>query len=115
MAEFTGVGVGSQMAIGKLRFLAIQEEKPKEKGVPVSKNDEKALFLRAKDLALKQQSTLYEKAKKEIGEREAEIFKIHAMLLEDEDFNESILSLIEAKISSNLLSFSILASTSDFL
>ena len=46
MAEFTGVGVGSQMAIGKLRFLAIQEEKPKEKGVPVSKNDEKALFLR---------------------------------------------------------------------
>ena len=95
MTEFTGIGIGSQMVSGKLRFLVAEEEKPKENGVPVSKNDEKALFLRAKDLTLAQQGRLYEKAKKEIGEREAEIFKIHAMLLEDEDFNEGILSLIE--------------------
>ncbi len=49
---------------------------------------------KAKDTVLKELDTLYQKALKEAGEEDAEIFQIHAMMLEDEDFSGAITSML---------------------
>lgn len=40
---------------------------------------------------------LYEKALKEVGEANAAIFEVHQMMLEDEDYNESVRNIIESQ------------------
>ncbi|MBO4452720.1 MAG: phosphoenolpyruvate--protein phosphotransferase, partial [Clostridia bacterium] len=40
---------------------------------------------------------IHDKALKEVGEANAEIFDIHIMMLDDEDYNESITSIIETQ------------------
>ena len=42
-------------------------------------------------------NALYEKALKEVGETGAAIFEVHGMMLEDDDFNDSIKNMIEAQ------------------
>ncbi|MBE7015526.1 MAG: phosphoenolpyruvate--protein phosphotransferase, partial [Ruminococcaceae bacterium] len=49
----------------------------------------------ARDKAKMELEVLYYKATKEIGEAEAQIFSIHQMMLEDADYNQSVLSIIE--------------------
>ena len=41
---------------------------------------------------------LYEKAVKEVGEASAAIFEVHQMMLEDEDYNESIENIITTEM-----------------
>ena len=41
---------------------------------------------------------LYEKAVKEVGEASAAIFEVHQMMLEDEDYNESIENIITTEL-----------------
>ena len=49
----------------------------------------------AKELATQQLQEIYEKALKEVGETHAQIFEVHMMMLEDDDYNDSIRNLIE--------------------
>ncbi|MBR1723469.1 MAG: phosphoenolpyruvate--protein phosphotransferase, partial [Ruminococcus sp.] len=51
----------------------------------------------AKDKAIAELSEIYEKALKEVGETHAQIFEIHMMMLEDDDYNESIQNIIETQ------------------
>ncbi|MGN0631514.1 MAG: phosphoenolpyruvate--protein phosphotransferase, partial [Ruminococcus sp.] len=48
----------------------------------------------AKAVSAEQLREIYEKAVKEVGETNAQIFDIHLMMLEDEDYNESIENII---------------------
>ena len=41
---------------------------------------------------------LYEKALKEVGESGAQIFEVHQMMLEDDDYNDSVKSIIETQM-----------------
>lgn len=52
-------------------------------------------FEKAVKEALSQLDLLYKEALSKIGEKEAEIFNIHAMMLEDEDYIDSIVKIIE--------------------
>lgn len=52
-------------------------------------------FESAVKTALSQLDSLYNVALSKIGEKEAEIFSIHAMMLEDEDYTDSIVQIIE--------------------
>ena len=54
-------------------------------------------FEAAKEVATQQLSQIYEKALKEVGETHAQIFEVHMMMLEDDDYNESIANLIETQ------------------
>lgn len=54
-------------------------------------------FQEAKDTAISQLGALYEKAVKEVGETNAAIFEIHQMMLEDEDYLESIENIIRTQ------------------
>lgn len=58
---------------------------------------EKARYEAAKETAARQLNELYEKALKEVGEVNAAIFEVHAMMLEDEDFNDSIFNMIDGQ------------------
>jgi phosphotransferase system enzyme I (PtsI) len=51
----------------------------------------------AKEKALAQLTSVYEKALSEIGAANAQIFEIHRMMLEDDDYNESIVNIIESQ------------------
>ena len=46
---------------------------------------------------VEQLQNLYDKALKEVGEANAAIFEIHQMMLEDDDYNESVENIIETQ------------------
>ena len=84
------------IAIGEIRVLKKTENQVKRKKI----NDIKAEIERyeaAKKRAVLQLEALYEKAVKEVGEVNAQIFEVHSMMLEDDDYNESVYNLIEGQ------------------
>ncbi len=93
MLKFIGKGVCPAVAIGRVHILKHEEEKIRREKIE-NVEIEKARFERAKKRASAELEEIYEKALREVGEVSAEIFKIHKMMLEDEDFNESVKSII---------------------
>ena len=53
---------------------------------------------KAKEDAVSQLQEIYEKAVKEIGEANAQIFETHIMMIEDEDYNESVENIIKTQM-----------------
>lgn len=94
MLKFIGKGVCPAVAIGRVSILKREEEKIRREKIEDTEK-EKARFERAKERAKKELEEIYEKAVREVGEVSAEIFKIHKMMLDDEDFNDSVKSIIE--------------------
>ncbi len=95
MQVIKGYGINSVSAMGKLRFFKrfAEDEESFTVGTP---QQEQKLFEEALEASKKQLSELHEKAKESIGESEAEIFAIHKMLLEDEEYLETVESFIFA-------------------
>ncbi|SDB19969.1 phosphotransferase system, enzyme I, PtsI [Ruminococcaceae bacterium FB2012] len=96
MAVFNGKGVYGAVAIGKAHVFKRQAAEVRR----VSVSDTAAeleRFENAKALAVEQLTAIHEKALKEVGETNAEIFEIHIMMLDDEDYNESVQSIIETQ------------------
>ncbi len=54
-------------------------------------------FKTARDAAKDQLAALYEKALKEVGEANAAIFEVHQMMLDDLDYEESIINMIQTQ------------------
>lgn len=96
MTKYVGKGVYGAVAIGKISVF-------KKNDVSVARTHiddteaEKARVEAAKFAAAEQLSAIYEKALKEVGETNAQIFEIHMMMLEDEDYNESIRNIIDTQ------------------
>ena len=59
--------------------------------------EELARFEKAKEEAVKQLQKLYDKACKEVGEANAAIFEIHQMMLDDEDYTDSVHNIIASQ------------------
>ncbi|MCM1082744.1 MAG: phosphoenolpyruvate--protein phosphotransferase [Clostridium sp.] len=97
MNKYTGKGVYSAIAIGKISVYKRQEASVKRVRIQDAAA-EKERVAKAKELSNKQLSEIYEKALKEVGETNAQIFEIHMMMLEDEDYNESIENIIETQM-----------------
>lgn len=96
MKSYQGKGVYGAIAIGKISLLNKPEAAVKR--VRVDDTDgEKSRFKQAKALSLSQLQEIYDKALKEVGEANAAIFEIHQMMLDDEDYNESINNIIETQ------------------
>ena len=96
MTRFVGKGVYGAVAIGRVSLFRKNDAAVQR----VHVKDTKAEIARveaAKSAASEQLGEIYEKALKEVGETNASIFEIHRMMLEDEDFNESIRSIIETR------------------
>ena len=95
-AGSTGKSVLNGIAIGKLKIY-------KKKDTAISAAEvadtaaEVARFEEAQQKAIEQQTALYEKALAEAGEDIAEVFNIHAMMLEDDDFVDAIKEIINSQ------------------
>lgn len=97
MNKYKGKGVYGAVAIGKISVYKRQELSVKRTRIEDAEA-EKRRVERAKELSRQELSDIYEKALREVGETNAQIFEIHMMMLEDEDYNESISSIIETQL-----------------
>lgn len=96
MYEFSGKSVFGGIAIGKIKVLSQNKAMVKRTHVE-DVNEEIARYHNAKEQAKEELQLLYEKALKEVGETNAAIFEIHQIMLEDDDYNESIESIISTQ------------------
>jgi len=83
-----GTGIGGRCAAGKLRFLQTFAKNGETKGRGIE--EERARLSEALEKTKCSISYLQKTAEEDIGADAAEIFAIHAMLLEDEDLTERI-------------------------
>ena len=96
MKKFAGKGVYGAVAIGRISIFKKKDLSVKR----VHRNDTAGEIKRvecAKNETREQIKKLYEKALKEVGEANAQIFEVHMMMLDDEDYNGSIENIIETQ------------------
>lgn len=89
-----GIGITNKRVSGRLHFLKNQGTAKKRKST-YNVGTELLRFEDAKKNALEKVWEIEKRAKEIIGGSEAQIFEIHAMLLEDEDLNGSIIDEIK--------------------
>lgn len=96
MKKFQGKGVYGAVAVGKISLFKKADANVKRVHVADTDN-EKTRFEQAKTLAVEQLQEIYDKALKEVGEANAAIFEIHQMMLDDDDYNDSINNIIDSQ------------------
>ena len=97
MKKFTGKGVYSSVAIGKISVFKRQDIQVKRVKIDDSAA-ELDRFEAAKAAAIAEIGAVYEKALREVGEENAQIFEIHMMMVEDDDYNEAIIEMIKGQM-----------------
>lgn len=94
MEVFKGIPVSQGIAFGKVYFF-----EKKERAIPTyivaNLETEKERFFSAQKKAIEQLNTLHDTMGKEISAEINDIFTIHIMMLEDEDFIQAIIQRIE--------------------
>ncbi len=93
MQVAAGKSVLGGIAIGRIRFVRKADSNISDAAAASSKTEMKR-FLNAQQQAVKQQQELYQKAQTEANADIAEVFEIHAMMLEDDDYVDAIKKLI---------------------
>lgn len=93
MKILNGKAISAGIAFGKLYFYKRVELTLKRHHVE-DVESELARYHEAKQRALDSLKALYEKALKEAGEHEAAIFEAHQMMLEDLDYEDSVVEII---------------------
>ena len=96
MEKFEGTSILKEIAIGKIHYYSKEKQVVQRNRV----DDTEAELRRyeaAKEKALRQLHELYEKARKEAGEDSAAVFDVYAMILEGDQFDDSIRSAIESQ------------------
>lgn len=96
MTTLIGKGVYGAIALGKVSVFTRKEAAVKRTHID-DINAEKKRLEKAKEKATEQLRKIYNKALIEVGEANAQIFEIHMMMIEDEDYNDSINSIIETQ------------------
>jgi phosphotransferase system enzyme I (PtsI) len=92
--EIQGKSVFGGIAIGPLSVYAKADNVVKRTKIQ-DPEAEIERFQKAKDKAKEQLQELHDKALKEVGEANAEIFEVHQMMLEDGDYLDSIRNIIK--------------------
>lgn len=94
MEKYSGKSVYKGTAIGPVRVLKKTESLVKRKHIDDVEAEVDRLD-KAKTLTYDQLGALYEKALQEVGESNASIFEVHQMMLEDDDYQDSIRGMIQ--------------------
>ena len=96
MEVLNGKSVFGGIAIGKISIYDKGDDQVKREKVADVANEVRR-FENAKEKAKEQLGVLYEKALKEVGEVNAMIFEVHQMMLDDLDYVEAIVNMIETQ------------------
>ena len=96
MKKYQGKGVYGAIAVGKISLFKKPDAAVKRIRV-VDTGNENMRLEQAKTLAIEQLQKIYDKALKEVGEANAAIFEIHQMMLDDDDYNDSINNIIDSQ------------------
>lgn len=96
MQVATGKSVLNGIAIGKIKVYTPPKVVISEKLIEDT-DTELARFEDAREKAIDQQNALYEKAVIDAGEDSAEVFSVHAMMLEDDDLIDATKEIIQTQ------------------
>lgn len=96
MKQLKGKSIFSGIAIGRILFYSKNQQQVKRNKVD-DVETELARYEDAKIKAIEQLQELYTKAVEEVGETNAMIFEVHSMMLEDDDYNESVYNIIRTE------------------
>ena len=97
MKVFQGKSVFGGIAIGKISIYKKADQSVKQVAI-TDADAEMDRYLAARAEAISQLQGLYDKALVEVGEQNAAIFEIHQMMLEDDDYNDSIENIIRSQL-----------------
>ena len=96
MKRYQGKSVYGAIAIGTISVFERQEVQVRRVRIGDCAKEKERLE-QAKQRALAQLQEIHDKALKEVGETNAQIFEIHMMMIEDDDYNESIANIIDTQ------------------
>ncbi|MBQ8547847.1 MAG: phosphoenolpyruvate--protein phosphotransferase [Lachnospiraceae bacterium] len=96
MVKYQGKGVYGAVAVGKVSVFKRQDVQVKRFKIDHVEG-EIARLAAAKKKAIEQLQDIYDKALKEVGEANAQIFEIHMMMIEDDDYNDAIVEMINGQ------------------
>lgn len=96
MKRYQGKSVYGAIAIGTISVFERQEVQVRRVRIEDCAKEKERLE-QAKQRALAQLQEIHDKALKEVGETNAQIFEIHMMMIEDDDYNESIANIIDTQ------------------
>ena len=96
MEQYQGKSVFGGVAIGRIHVFSKGQQQVKRIKVQDTEAEKKR-YREAVQTAITELQGLYDKALKEVGEANAAIFEMHQMMLEDEDFTESVENIIDSQ------------------
>ena len=94
MEKINGKSIFNGIAVGKILFYSKDAGQVKRVKITDTRA-EMERYNRAKEKAVDELNAIYAKAVKEVGELNAQVFEVHAMMLEDDTFHDSIQNIIE--------------------
>lgn len=97
MKKYTGKSVFAGVAIGKVMLYDKGQQQVKRRKIEDAAH-EVARYQEACEKAKEELACLYDKALKEVGESGAAIFEIHQMMLDDDDYIESVKNIIDTQM-----------------
>ena len=97
MEVIQGKSIFGGIAIGPIYFFTKEQKQVKRTKIEDAAAEIKR-YEDACETAKEQLGELYEKALKEVGESGAQIFEVHQMMLEDDDYNDTVKSIIETQM-----------------
>ncbi len=92
-----GKSIFGGIAIGKIKVfkdndVAVKRNKIEDADIEIRR------YEAAKEAAITELWALHDKAVADIGEVNAQIFEVHAMMLEDDDYNDSVIHMIQTQM-----------------
>ena len=97
MKTFEGKAIFKGIAIGNVLFYGAKEETITRTSITDAAAEVKR-FEDAKEKAIEELNKLHDEAVVKVGEENAAIFEVHAMLLDDEDFSDAVVNAIETQM-----------------
>ncbi|MCD7715999.1 MAG: phosphoenolpyruvate--protein phosphotransferase [Lachnospiraceae bacterium] len=97
MEQYQGKTIFNKIAIGKVFFYQKRETQVKRQHIENAET-EIVRFDAAKKTALAQLDQIYEKALQEVGADNAAVFAVHKMMMEDEDYLDSVYNMIRGEL-----------------
>ena len=97
MKKYTGKSVFAGVAIGKVILYDKGQQQVKRRKIEDTVH-EVARYQEACEKAKEELACLYDKALREVGESGAAIFEIHQMMLDDDDYIESVKNIIDTQM-----------------